>query len=322
MDSYLADLIARMNDVPAKHQAGYSSANSISGLAHDEARGLRAAAFVAQLRDYVGSERNAKRRSSAYFILGRLAFNLKGVEPLHVIAERLGAEDNKYVLYHMLVSIHAADIHYTRHVEPIVALTSHREALVRHAALRALVKQASGQPQPAQCIQRILETSGDEWDLHAAAYAAQPGYRDCVPGLLRILAEFNARDLCFVAVGALAAIAGPTQLDTYLKVLSAKRDASIKAAATAALRQHGDERAIDAIISRVRAILAKPRKRHVIAVGELQPELVDALAFLQRFEGSDPRILPLFDWVVSKKRALLAPDELAWVAAHLNAARA
>jgi len=299
---------------------GYDSSQTTSWKALREAEKLDEVGYISELREYVNVEKDKKKRDSAYFILGWLGYKLESPEAIHAILARLPSEKDKSVLSSMLDCVHRAEIAYTDCVEDVLRLTEDNRWLVRHAAIRALAHAGDGLERVDACLRSILETAKDEYDLLYACMALRADSApDVIAPLTAIIDQQKRQDVLCVAIGALANIAKQHQTAKYLEVLETKRDSAVKAAAVAAIRRYGDSDAVEAVIKRVKAILARKRKIEVVAVGDnCNPELVDALLYLRRHEAEDKRIPKLFQWVVEKKRDFLQEQEKTWVDSHLQ----
>ena len=141
---------------------------------------------------------------------------------------------------------------------------------------------------------------------------------DLIEPLLKALSTASAGPLVGSLVQNLAMLAKESHIDTYIDILQNQRSADAKSAAVRCIRKYGDSRAIDAVIKRVKSILARKRTREHWTFGsDINVELVDALIYLKKYEATDERIPKLFHWVAQKRNHLLQSEETEWVEANL-----
>ena len=84
MDKYLIDLIERMSDTSDQiMEGGYDSSKTISWKALREAEKIENADFIPQLFAFIDHQKDKKKRSQAYFILGHISKNLNDTTALN-----------------------------------------------------------------------------------------------------------------------------------------------------------------------------------------------------------------------------------------------
>lgn len=168
MKEYLVDLIKSMSE---KDDARTSD-SSVSWQAHREAESLSDPSAFPILIEMIESSPQKKARDmrdNAYFIIGKLLKNSFDREACDFLIRRLNAEDNKYVLSHILDRLAELTLPIEMDITPIVSCSKSEKWLVRHSALCALGASATKQSRDALAF--YLEQDDEKQYRYEMIYA-------------------------------------------------------------------------------------------------------------------------------------------------------
>ena len=160
MQEYLLELISRMT---AKEDHCLNSDHSIAWHAHREAETLSDSSMVDELAEYVNKERDKKRRSAAYFILGKLGQKVRGIDCASILLSRLSDEQDKYVLSSVLNALSWIGKPGSLDLRPLYGLLRDDRWLVRHSAIQSL--RLTDTPEAEDKLIDLLVTTTDTHDM-------------------------------------------------------------------------------------------------------------------------------------------------------------
>jgi len=176
---------------------------------------------------------------------------------------------------------------------------------VRWAAIESLGK--SGSPKAEGPLLAVLRTSADARDYPwANAALGRVGSKAAIPALSALI-HHQIEDVKGSAIAALGAIGDASLTPTYLDALS-DRSWVAKWAAMGAIARNADERAVEPVSQRVRAILSRERKRDLGGT----TEVMYALEFLDRWSSSNPVAAETIEWVRTSALGRLLKEERTW----------
>jgi HEAT repeat protein len=153
------DLIARMT----VKETYNNSDHSIGWHAHREAENLADAWMVDELAEYLSKERDKKRRSAAYFILGKLGKKIRNSDCASILLSRVDKEQDKYVLSSLLDLL--SELHKPGNLDlgPVFRLLRDESWQVRYSAIQALSHADS--PEAEDKLIEILTTTSNLDDI-------------------------------------------------------------------------------------------------------------------------------------------------------------
>lgn len=200
MHTWLSDLIGRMIVV---EQVTHSD-HSISWHAHREAEQIRDLAILDELSTFIASSKSKDERKAAYFLLGALGANTADVRCADALNARLSVEKDKYVLAAILEAL--AKLTKPRDF-PLGAIFQHlsdKRWLVRHTAIRALLKTDSENAE-AQLLKHLSATTDPDDMIYCHATLGSIGTAASIP-LIEIGRASRKRDVRASAEIAIEAI--------------------------------------------------------------------------------------------------------------------
>lgn len=300
----------------------------LAGVTYDSSKtvAFRAAKEIDQLNEdsieavmeIAAKEKNKDRRSEAYSILRLLAKKYNRVDLIYFIFQRLAGEKDKNLIGVHLNNIPDLKTELTEEFDTVLQFAKRKEWQIRHGAVRLLAHYPSRSREIEELLIPVLQRESNEFDLlYANSTLAAVGTMDSVEPIKNVLLQNNKVNVLSSGIYALGRIDGANQVDFFIQLMAMKKDTVVKAALNENIARYGDERAIPVLIDRVKKVLAKPRTTNMHYIGETKPEIVHALAFLKRYQEIDPKISPLFDWVINKRMDMLDETEKKWVEQEL-----
>ena len=164
MDKYLIDLIERMSDTSDQiMEGGYDSSKTISWKALREAEKIENADFIPQLFAFIDHQKDKKKRSQAYFILGHIAKNLNDTTALNYLINRVDKETDKYVIASLLDRIASINKPAETDLQPLISATKNESWLIRHSAIQSLNNSVDTIAETA--LIAIIDNSDDPYNL-------------------------------------------------------------------------------------------------------------------------------------------------------------
>jgi HEAT repeat protein len=141
------------------------STQTVAWHAHREAEVIIDRSVVDELVTRLTSEPDREVRRNVYFVIGKVGKNLSDPSCARILIDRLGHEDNKYVLSAMLNVL--ADIPKPNEVDlsPVFAFLKDKRWLVRHSAIKALEN-----AQSVAAEERLIEHLSDTQDPYDQVY--------------------------------------------------------------------------------------------------------------------------------------------------------
>lgn len=293
-NDFIEVLLARMVD------------STTSWIAHREAEKLDDVELIPRLIERIRIERKKDIRRDFYFILGHIGRNTGDIRAAKALLSQLAVETDKYILDSLFTALGRQRI--LPSCSDIIPFTRDSRWLVRQTAISALG--SCPLPEAEETLIAILNFSSDHLDLtYASAALGKIGTKRAIPALMRML-DASTEDVKTSSLAALTQIGDVSILPFLLKAL-ANSNGHVKMYAMNGILRHGDERAIDPVIERVKQIVSRERKQEIIP-----SELVEALEFLLRYASTDKRITELVHTIYTKKLDRLFPEERKWLEAH------
>ena len=201
MQEYILELISRMT---AKEDRCLNSDDSVAWHAHREAETLSDSSMVDELAEYVNKERDKKRRSAAYFILGKLGQKVRGIDCASILLLRLREEQDKYVLSSLLGPLSWIRKPRSLDLEPVYRLLRDDRWLVRHSAIQSL--RLTETPEVEDKLIELLVRTTDPYDMtYCHATLSEIGSAKSLPYLQKNLSS-RKRDVKDSAQWAIEAI--------------------------------------------------------------------------------------------------------------------
>ena len=179
MNDRLRDLVEGMMH---PNVVGTSVADSVSARAYREIESAADPALLRAALETVVLEKDKERRRALYFIIFKLAVNLKNQEACPFLIRQLERESDKYVLMFLLDWI--ADLPKPKGTDltPIFRHLDDKRWQVRHSAIGAFKHTES--PIAEQSLINILQTTSDPFDLvYANATLNYIGTAKAIPAI-------------------------------------------------------------------------------------------------------------------------------------------
>jgi hypothetical protein len=193
----------------------------------------------------------------------------------------------------------------------ILPFVRDRRSSIRLNAIQALGSCRSRDAEDA--LLNVLASPTHWSDLPCAHYAlSRVGTHRAIPAVVKNLSH-HKEDVKASALWTLAEIGNTDLLPVFLDALQ-DRSWSARSYAMRGVSRHGDERAIEPVCKRVRAILARPRKIHF---SPPDSDVVEGLEFLERLRANHPEIEALMGYVKARW-PLLFPGEQEWIRNHIS----
>jgi HEAT repeat protein len=191
MNAQIKDLLQRMT-----HQDGpevRSSADSRSLNAYREAERITDYVILSEAKAAVVPEKNKKIRAALYFLIAKVAVNLRHSDTSDFLIEQLRRETDKYVLKGLLDRIAELPKSEGTDLQPILDRLEDPRWLVRFSAIQALKLAVS--PNAELALVDLLERSTDPYDINFANVTLnQIGSLQSIPALERHLSS-RKRDM-------------------------------------------------------------------------------------------------------------------------------
>ncbi|UPO89990.1 HEAT repeat domain-containing protein [Niallia sp. Man26] len=278
-------------------QGVYTSEGSPSSIAYNKARSLTDTTLISFLSDLLEKSKKESIKRNIYFILGKIGENTGDKRVVEILLQRIGIETNKYTLDTILERIEEQEV--IPDCYPIIKCVSDVRGSVRHSAINALGRCKNSDAEDA--LIKVIRNSKDEYDLcYAIGSLSMMGATKAIPDILPLFKNEKG-EVRRAALCAIDKLGGSAFLPLYMEALG-DRSLSVKYYALLAIKDHGDETAIDVVYKRVRTILSKKRKIN-------SDELVAAFEFLNQFKNHDEKIEKLLEWIKSKKWDFLSDTE-------------
>ncbi len=278
-------------------QGVYTSEGSPSSIAYNKARSFTDTTLISFLSDLLEKSKKESIKRNIYFILGKIGENTGDKRVVEILLQRIGIETNKYTLDTILERIEEQEV--IPDCYPIIKCVYDVRGSVRHSAIIALGKCKNSDAEDA--LIKVIRNSKDEYDLcYAIGSLSMMGTTKAIQDILPLFKNEKG-EVRRAALCAIDTLGGSAFLPLYMEALG-DRSLSVKYYALLAIKNHGDETAIDVVYKRVRTILSKKRKIN-------SDELVAAFEFLNQFKNHDEKIEKLLEWIKSKKWDFLSDRE-------------
>ena len=291
----------------------YDSSKTVAAKARERIKELESE-DISHIKEVIINDKNKDRRNQAYTLLSSLAQKLNEPDLIHFLIKQLEKEKNKSFIGLNLSGISWCKLRLNQCSDIVLKFAENKNSHIKHSAIQVLSLYDSNKKQIEDFLIEILNNSKDEYDLTYTNSTLQvQGTSKSIESLRNVIQENKKSDLLNTGLYALDRIDGANQVDFFLKMLHEKKDAFVKSTLTELIAKHSDERAIEALIDRVKKILSRKRTTNMHYGKDQFPEIVHALRYLTKFESEDSRITKLKTWVLDKKMDYLDETETAWV---------
>lgn len=163
MDRYLIDQINRLIDTSdQKIKAGQDSCHAISQKALQEEK-LDSKELILQLVEFIGKEKNKRKRNEAYFLLSSIAKDTSENTAVQFLIHRIEQETDKHILDGLLIIIGSLIKPIGTDLKPLIEATKSSKWVIRHSAIQAFKN--SKDKIAEKTLIGILEKSLDPYDL-------------------------------------------------------------------------------------------------------------------------------------------------------------
>lgn len=180
MNAQIEDLLQRLT-----HKDGpeiKNSADSVSFSAHREAEKIADERMLSEAMASVVNEKDKKKRGALYFLIAKVALNVRRSDVSEFLIQQIKRETDKYVLGALLDRIAELPKPEATDLEPILEHLCDQRWLVRHSAIQALRHTVS--PDAELALVELLERSTDPYDItYANATLNQIGSLTSIPAI-------------------------------------------------------------------------------------------------------------------------------------------
>lgn len=310
MDLYLTDLLQRIGD--DTFPEGYVSSEDIpSWKACREAEKLTNESYIPQLIGYIEQQKDDKKRSDAYFVLGKICENTGNKEGIQFVIDRAYTEISSIYFSNIMNSIRCAKKPMEINLTPIFDLL-HSNINIRNIQDVVAILQHSENPQAEDEILAILNRFEDidHFILWHSLYALSSiGTRNSIPHLIR-LTSHKKIDISSFAINLLVALGDDRELPVFEQNIIQGRNKDL---ALMGLSKFGNQTHIPLIIRRLKEVLSRKRTTIIIIDcgkdKEEYSEVMIGLSFLKTYEHQAPEIPKFLETIKNKKWNKLFPDE-------------
>jgi HEAT repeat protein len=262
--------------------------------ARAEAAAVRDLAALEQIREILEPTKDVTEKTYCYWILGDLGRNTKAPQVADYLMERVAAE--KQMALRKLALDQVSLLQDATQADNALAAIGDKSRDVRYAAIRAL-----GACRDARCEPALIGLVDADEDAvatrHAVIALARIGTNECsksLAALFRRLPRDRRHEVTVAAaLLALARNGVAEALPLAMEELGASKSEFVNWACMLVIRQHGDERQIDAVVDRLTTLLAKKKRQDMTYVINLidtpyGDEFTAGVSFLRQF--NDDRV--------------------------------
>jgi hypothetical protein len=252
-------------------------------------------------KEILAAEKDPNRRIMIHVILKAFAKKFDKPELICFILKKLSEEESTGVTGYVLEDMGWTGLQMTEHLDIVFNFIKRKEGYLRRPAITLLRYFTIKDTEIENMLLDIISTEEEPYTVAEANVVLQTkGTKKAIEPLRKVITEHSATNALGTAILALKNIDGRNQLNFFIRQMSLKEDAHVKKILTQSIVEHGDARAVDIMLHRVREILSKPNDSNIAYING-QPELIDALIFLKKFWDSDTRIPPLFKWIAQER---------------------
>ena len=254
-------------------------------------------ALIPILSNLLLKAKKESEKQDIYYALGNIGVNTGDLRVVDILLKRLEVEKSKYTLECILSQLSKQK--EVPDCAPILQFIDDPRWLVRQSAIEALGKCNSSIAEEA--VIRIITTSQDEYDLsYAIRTLNNLKATGSIPYLIPLM-KHPKDDVKCSTLYFLNKFGDSALLPVFIEAMR-DRSPAVKSYALSAIRNHGDETAVDPVYQRVKTALKRKRKINY-------NELVPAFEFLNRYREKYNHIQELFEWIISKKWDYLFDEE-------------
>jgi len=326
-EEYLDDLFARLeNDnirpgLNLPDGVSYSSDMTISWEARKESKQIDNPDFIPLLKVRLEQEKVTKEKINIIHVLVGLADRIEDHSIADFIINFIRKEKVRWVKDVALGDLVRSNLEIRSEKEYLFELVKNKDWQIKLSSLGLLKKLDHSYSSRIEevCIELIAQNKKKPHELSTlCGVLSKHGSTNSLDSIKDVATTNSKAFTVNSALGAIAAINGPRELDFFIEVFENNRNNDVKSMSTQALCKYGNESVIDLLIKRSKNILSKARKSNIHYVGGSEPELVHILKFLIKF--NDKRIDKLIDFIDSKKIDLMDETELKWYRENIKKA--
>lgn len=310
MNAYLQNIVNKIadQDLHDREFRKYKdSSKTTSWKAMREGENITDKSYIEELEQYVVREKNTEKRDAAYFLLIRIAGNVKDNSVTNFLIERLKVEDDDIIISIQDGISFYLNIPSETNIQSIINNTLSKKWQMRHSAIRALGS-AYNNTVAEDWLIKLSQKCNDEFDmLYISVALANIGTTKSLPTLYKAL-HHSKQDVKAAAFAGIERIERKSALPFYIEQL---KKGKVKPAAIEAIYKYGDERAIHAVIDRVKEQLSRKRSYMIINYKKDFSDLMLAMDFLKKY-AEKQEIKNLYQWIAEKKIDQLFPEEKNW----------
>ena len=306
---YLAGLVREMDEDLASSSSGGAGGPTVACQAYREAKRLKDPTLIDPLIELIEQTDSAWYRRLMLRILRFVGANSGDARAARFMCEWLDVERSRPVQSELVEAL--ADQREILDPRPVMKQLRHPDEWTRGKALEILGRcSGAGVTRSITAFIRRAEKPAEIAAALRALETASP--RRALALALELMEDLRGR-VRVAATGVVARLGDRRHLGHMLDALS-ERDFQMKQHAMHGIRRFGDESCIEPVAKRVKVILA--RRRPELGF-EHDTELIDAMAFLQRYVALDPDVEDLFRYVRRRRWDHVLGYEKVWLILHL-----
>ena len=312
MSDYLTNLVNRICDRSDQLHNG----QTISWQALREAEQLANHAYIPLLYQYIEQEPDKDKRRAAGFIITQLSRNTNDPEVIRFLLGRLRIEQDADMITAIQQDLEQGPaIPGYINLEPLYNNTLSLNNNIRRSALLAL--RGTNNPGVEDWALSLLKRTNNEYDIYYITLLLhKTGTQKSLPALRRLL-EYHRQDVKSLAFATIADIEKEKEAMFYMRCL---QRGQLKFEAMEAIYKYADEKAVQAVITRITELLSKRRSSARMTIETVKNGFTDlmlGMEFIFRFRTAKSDVKKTFSWITEKRADYLLPEEREWVRRHV-----
>ncbi|HVI49081.1 MAG TPA: hypothetical protein VM802_29715, partial [Chitinophaga sp.] len=250
------------------------------------------------------------------FIIMQLSRNTNDPEVIRFMMDRLRAEQDADIVTAIQQDLELGlSIPGYINLQQLFNNTLSINSNVRRSALAAL--RNTSNPAVEEWALSLLKRTVNDYDVYDIAMLLhKTGTRKSLPTLKRLL-EHHSQDVKGLAFATIADIEKEKEAMFYIRCLLRGQ---LKFEAMEAIYKYADEKAIQAVITRITELLSKRRSSARSTIENFKHGFTDlmlGMEFLFRFRTSKQEVKNTFSWITEKRAEYLLPEEREWLQRNL-----
>ncbi|CAL1517643.1 hypothetical protein [Chitinophaga sp. MM2321] len=312
MIDYLTNLVTRICD----RSDQLNNAQTTSWQALREAEQLANHAYIPLLYQYINTETDKEKRRAAGFIITQLSRNTNDPEVIRFLLDRLQTEQDADMITAIQQDLERGlPIPGYMNLQPLLNNTLSLNSNIRRSALLAL--RGTNNPAVEEWALSLLKRTVNEYDVYYIALLLhKTGTQASLPVLRRLL-EYPRQDVKALAFATIADIEKEKEAMFYMRCLLRGQ---LKFEAMEAIYKYADEKAVQAVITRITELLSKRRSNARMTIETFKNGFTDlmlGMEFLSRFRTAKSDVKKTFSWITEKRADYLLPEEREWIRRNL-----